>query len=219
MALRIRRLVARARAGPRQWVLIGGGVLVLLLLGAGAWYWRGGYRAAGGSAFSHASSLVQEAVSPRARPEQLNTATGALEDFLARYPRHPSVPQAAYHLGNLRYHAKAYQGAREAYQLGLQKGASGSLVALSRLGIGYAWEAQGDYARALAAYREAATSHKHKDFLLEESLLAVGRAQELLQQREPASETYRGILRDFPQSVRAEEARFRLGRLEAVSSR
>lgn len=205
------------RDGPRQWALAGGGFLLLLLLGAGGWYWWGAYQASGLSAFSQASQLVQDALSAQTSPERVEAAIKALEEFIARYSRHPALPQAAYYLGNLRYQARAYEAARDAYGTALRKGASDSLAFFCRLGIGYSWEAQGNYPSALAAYQQAAANRKVRDFLYEETLLAVGRTQEILKQRDQALETYRGILRDFPQSVRAEEVRFRVASIESSS--
>lgn len=219
VAGRVRRLAAWNLAGPRQWALAGVGVVVLLLLGAGGWYWRGAYQATGLSAFSHASSLVQDTLSAQVRPVQIEAAVIALEDFIARYPRHPAVPQAAYHLGNLRYQTKAYEAARDAYRMALRKGATDTLASLCRLGIGYAWEAQGSYPNALTAYQDAAASLRARDFLYEETLLAVGRTQEFLQQRDQALETYRGILRHLPQSGRADEVRARLAGIERAPGR
>ena len=216
---RVRRVIAWTLAAPRSWALVGGGVVVLLLLGSGGWYWWNAYQAAGLAAFSQASALVQETLSPQSRPEQVEAAIRGLQDILARYPRHPAVPQAAYTLGNLRYQTKAYEAARDAYHVALRKGARDSLGVLCRLGIGYAWEAQGDYPNALAAYREAAASRGDKDFLYEESLLAAARIQELLQQRGEARETYQAVLRDRPQSGRAEEVRFRLAGIEGPARR
>jgi TolA-binding protein len=194
--------------------MLAGGLLALVVLGGGGWYWWTAYRAAALSQFSHASWLVQDALSSQARPEQVEAAIRALEAFIARYPRHPAVPQAAYHLGNLRYQTRAYDLARDAYRLALKKGAADSVGALCRLGIGYSWEAQGDYPNALAAYQEAEAQQGAKDFLREETLLAVARIQEILQQRDQAIDTYQKILRDLPQSGRAEEVRSRLASLE-----
>ena len=216
---RVRRVIAWSQATPRLWALVGGGVVALLLVGSGGWYWWNAYQEAGLTAFSQASALVQETLSPQSRPEQVAAAIRSLEDLLARYPRHPTVPQAAYTLGNLRYQIRAYDAARVAYQVAIKKGARDSLGVLCRLGIGYAWEAQRDYPNALAAYREAAASRGDKDFLYEESLLAAARIQELLQQRGEARETYRAVLRDRPQSGRAEEVRFRLAGIEGPARR
>jgi tetratricopeptide (TPR) repeat protein len=214
-----RRRLGELSAGAPRWVLAGGGLLLLVVLGGGGWYWWSAYHAAASSQFSHASWLVQDALSSQARPEQVEVAVRALEEFIARYPRHALVPQAAYHLGNLRYQTKAYDLARDAYRLALEKRAAGSLGTLCRLGIGYSWEAQGNYKNALAAYQEEAARQGTKDFLHEETLLAVARTQEVLQQREQAIESYRRILRDLPQSGRAEEVRSRLASLEGSARR
>jgi len=215
----VRRVIAWTLAAPQSWALVGGGAAVFLLLASGGWYWWNAYQEAGLTAFSRASALVQETLSPQSRPEQVEAAIKALQDILDRYPRHPTVPQAAYTLGNLRYQTRAYEAARDAYRVALRKGAKDSLGVLCRLGIGYSWEAQGDYPNALAAYREAAASRGDKDFLYEESLLAAARIQEFLQQRGEAAETYRTVLRDRPQSGRAEEVRFRLAGIEGSARR
>jgi tetratricopeptide (TPR) repeat protein len=142
-----------------------------------------------------------------------------LEEAIARYPSNRSVPQAAYHLGNLRYDAHAYEAARGAYTLALAKGASGSLTHLCRLGVGYAWEGQGNYGNALAAYQEALLHLGPTDFLYEEVLMAVARAAELTGKLDQALESYRRILREVPQTRRADDIRWRLASLEKLPGR
>jgi tetratricopeptide (TPR) repeat protein len=201
--------------GIRKWVLIAGaGIGGLLLLGIGGWYWWDAAQSAGRSALIEASRLAQEALSPQATAAQRSAAVQALGDALARYPRHAAAPHAAYVLGNLHYQAKSFEAARAAFQASLKAGAGRSLAQLCRLGIGYTWEGQGEYAAALTAYQELAAGLTPGDFLYEDALLASARAHELLRQRAQALETYQRLLRDLPGSRRAEEVRSRVASLE-----
>ncbi len=206
-----------SEAGPWRWVLAAGvGLLVLLGLGFGAWSWYSAAQSRGLQEVAEASALAQEAVAPQAPAAQRDAAARKLEEVITRYPSNRLIPQAAYHLGNLRYQARAYEAARGAYTLALAKGARGTLAALCRLGIGYAWEAQGKYEEALAAYQDALGHLSAADFLYEETLMAVARADELAGKLDQARETYRRILREVPQTRRANDIRRRLASLESL---
>lgn len=202
--------------GPWHWILFSGiAVICLLLLPLGGWAWWSSYQSRGLAELDLATPRIREAQSPQASAELRAAAIKALESVIERYPWLTALPHAAYQLGSLRYQAKQFARAREAYQLALAKGARGSLAALCRLGIGYAWEAQGDHANALAAFQAALQGLTAQDFLYEELLVNVARSHELLGQRDRAREAYQRLLKDLPQSRRAEEIRSRLASLEA----
>lgn len=206
---------ALREAGLWRWVLAAGiGLLVLLALGFGGWSWYGAIQERGLRTLTEAGSLAQQALAPQAPGAQREAAIRQVEEAIARYPSNRMVPQAAYHLGNLRYQGKSYEAARSAYSLALAKGASGTLAHLCRLGIGYAWEGQGKYPEALQAYQEALLGLGATDFLYEEILMGMARAQELLGKPDHALETYRRILREVPLSRRADDIRWRLASLE-----
>lgn len=205
-------------AGPWRWVLVAGvGLLVLLGVGFGAWSWYLAVQSRGLEAVAEAGGLAQEALTPQASPPQREAAIRKLEEVIAHYPSNRLVPEAAYHLANLRYQARAYEAARGAYTLALAKGAGGTLAPLCRLGIGYTWEAEGKYGEALAAYREALTRLQSTDFLYEETLIGLARAEELVGKLVEARETYRRILRELPQTRRVDDIRGRLASLESRS--
>ena len=205
-------------AGPWRWVLAAGvALLVLVGLGFGAWSWYSAAQSRGLQEVAEAGLLAQDALAPQATAAQREAAIKKLEEVIARYPSNRLIPQAAYHLGNLRDQAKAYEVARGAYTLALAKGAGGTLAALCRLGIGYTWEAEGKYAEALAAYQDTLGRLATTDFLYEETLMSLARAQELAGKLHEARETYRRILREFPQTRRADDIRWRLASLESPS--
>ena len=205
-------------AGPWRWVLVAGvALLVLLGVGFGAWSWYTVAQSRGLEAVAEAGALAQDALAPEGTAAQREAAIKKLEEVIARYPSNRLVPEAAYHLGNLRYQAKAYKAARGAYTLALAKGAGSTLAPLCRLGIGYTWEAEGKYGEALAAYREALTRLQSTDFLYEETLMGLARAEELSGKLVEARETYRRILRELPKTRRVDDIRGRLASLESRS--
>lgn len=211
---------ALREAGPWRWALAAGvGLLILLGLGFGAWSWYEAVQSQGAKALSEAGALAQQALGPQIPQSQRDAAIRKLEEAIARYPGNRLIPQAAYHLGNLRYEARAWEAARGAYTLALTKGARGSLASLCRLGIAYSWEAEGKYPEALGAYQDALRRLSTADFLYEEVLMGVARAEELTGKPDQALETYRRILREFPGTRRADDIRSRLASLEKPSRR
>jgi len=212
----VRGLPERVGERPSAWrwgVLAGTGILLGLGLGGVLWYGLTQRHAAGLEALAAPTALYRQALAepPEAEPAE---AIQALRAFLAAYPRHRAAPQAWYSLGNLLYQTGAYDEALEAFGQVARRG-EGVLVGLSRLGLGYTWEAKGDWARALEAYREGQKGARPGEFLAGEFLLGIARSQEQLEQPAEAAATYQQFLRDLPQSVRADEVRARRARLES----
>jgi len=169
-------------------------------------------------AFQRADQLYREATAER-KPEKIEAAKQALEEYRARYPRRRPSPLANYYLANLHYQDRAYEDARSAYTLALERGAKGDLALLCQLAIAYSWEAQGQYANALRAYQDGVARTTPKHFLFEEFLLAQARMQELQKEGPRAIDAYRQLLREHPESRRAQEIRSRIAFLEGQGSR
>jgi tetratricopeptide (TPR) repeat protein len=189
------------------------------ILGAGAWAW---YRAAETrslEAFADISALVQRAQDPAATAEDRDRAIRALDGFIAEHARSSLVPEAAYRLGNLRYAASQYSAARGAFELALAKGASGAVRTLSAAAIGYTWEAEKQYDKADAAFQAALRSLGPRDFLYEGLLTDLARVQESAGNPKAAIESYRRVLRDVPDSRRADDIRSRIAALESPARR
>lgn len=190
-------------------------VVVLALLAAGAWAWYRSQESHGLTALAEATALAQQAENPQSPPELRQRAIKAMESVLNEYPRLSASAQAAYQLGNLKYAEGQYGQARGSYQVALAKGASGTLGALAGMGIGYTWEAEKNYANAVAAYDAVAKRQGQKGFLYEDALTAEGRAQELAGKPAEALDLYQRVLREVPQSRRAEFLRNRVASLRS----
>jgi len=191
-------------------------VLLAGLVGLGVQGFLQAREARAALAFAAATAGYHEALASRQGPA-VQAVAQALEDFVRRYPRSATTAQAWYLLGNLRYAQRDYQGALRAFEEAARRD-RGSVGALSRLGAGYAYEAQGDLSRALAAYQDALAGRSPRDFLYAELLLATARVHEQLRQPAAAVEAYRRLLRDLPDAPQADEVRARLATLGASGS-
>jgi tetratricopeptide (TPR) repeat protein len=194
----------------------GGVVLALGLVAAGAWGWHRAQESRGLSALAAATALLPADGQPLT-PEVRDRAIKAFEGVLAEYPRVSAAPQAAYELGNLKYAEGRYGEARSAYALVLGRGASGTAETLASMGIGYAWEAENKYADAAAAYQTTVKRLGPKDFLFEEALMAEARTQELAGKPAAAVDLYQRLLREVPDSRRAEDLQSRVASLKSRS--
>jgi tetratricopeptide (TPR) repeat protein len=200
-------------------VPVGSALVVILLVAGGIWAWLGWQDSRSQEAMAEAMVIVQQATAPEATPETRARAIQALEGVLRDHSRTSVAAQAAYLLGNLQYGAGQYAAARGAYEAALAKGASGTLRALSAVGIGYTWEAEKNYGAAVSAFNAALGSMGPKDFLYEETLVALARSQALGGQAAAALETYQRVLKDVPDSPRAEDLKTRVAELKSRVAR
>ena len=203
---------ARAR---RLAIQVGAGVVVVALIVVGAWAWYRSQESRGEAALASATALVQQAATPQAAPEARVAAIAAVEAVLRDHPRFSGAAQAAYQLGNLRYASGAYAQARGAYEVALAKGGPASLRALSAVGVGYTWEAEKNYANAAAAYEAALKAMAAKAFLYEDTLMALARVQELGGKPGAAVETYQRLLKEIPDTRRADDLKTHLANLKS----
>jgi TolA-binding protein len=199
-----------------RWVILGLGAVIVVGLGWAGWAaWKSRYESQGSMAFAQARTLVAQAQTPGAAAGARERAEKALQAVIADYPRLSSVAQAAYLLGSLRFGAAQYPQARSSFELARARAGSGSLAALAGLDIGYCWEAEKNYDAAEKAYLSAVRDAKPKDFLYEEAMVDAARVQELGGKRTAAVETYQRLLKDLPDTRRAEEIRSRVASLQS----
>jgi tetratricopeptide (TPR) repeat protein len=201
-----------------RWVVLGLGVVVVVGIGWAGWAaWKGRYEAQGAMAFVQARTLMAQAQAPGAAPDSRERAEKALQAVIAEYPHLSSVAQAAYLLGSMRFGAAQYSQARASYELARARAGSSSLAVLAALDIGYCWEAEKNYDAAEKAYQSAISGAKPKDFLYEEAMVDIARAQELGGKPAAAIETYQRLLKDLPDTRRAEEIRSRVASLQPAA--
>ena len=108
-----------------------------------------------------------------------------------------------------------YASARSAFELARDKAGSPTLAGLAALDVGYCWEGEKNYEAAEKAYQAAISGSNPKSFLYEEAMLDIARAQDLGGKRAAAIETYQRLLKDLPDSRRAEEFRSRMASLQS----
>jgi tetratricopeptide (TPR) repeat protein len=201
---------------PMMWGVGVVGALLVIGIVWGSWaLWKNRYEAQGAGALTQARALAAQSQVPGASPDARQRAEKALQDVITEYPRLSSVGQAAYLLGSLRFANGQYAGARSSFELARAKAGSPTLAALAALDVGYCWEGEKNYAEAEKAYQTAIRGAQPKNFLYEEAMIDIARVQDLGGKRAAAVETYQRLLKDLPDSRRAEEFRSRMASLQA----
>lgn len=208
----------RHLAGPwlstRLIIVLSGALAAVLLAGFGLWWWLESREREAASAYLTAMKNLP--LTDGALPAEARAAAARnLEAALARYPSSPLAPLAAYELGNLRWAERDWTRARAAWEVAAARTASPTVRTLARAGIAYTWEAERNYERAAAAFQAALVGLRPGDFEYADLVLALARVQELGGKNDAAIDTYRRLLKEVPQSPRAEEVRARLARLGA----
>ena len=190
-------------------------LLVVVGIGVGAWFWSEAQNRRAEAAYVEAmNQLGGNAASPPS-PQARAAAASSLERVLARYPSAAMAPLGAYELGNVRYGERDWGRARAAYEIAAARTGSPTLRALARAGVGHAWEAERNAAKAVESYQTALAGLKAGDFYYDELLLDLARAQEQATRKDAAVETYRKYLKELPKSPRVDEIKARLSRLGA----
>jgi tetratricopeptide (TPR) repeat protein len=191
---------------------VGTGLIVLGGAVFGGWVWFSARQQRALESFAEAMVKVQRSQAPGTSPEVKIDAIQDLEATLSQQPPAAALAQVTYVLGNLKYSEGQYPGSRSAYELAAT-GTSPTLSRLAQVNLGYTWEAQKDYVKAIEAFEKAVAPLKPGDFLYDELLVDLARVQELAGQRDAAIKTYRRVL-DNPKTRRSDDVRARLGTLE-----
>ena len=197
----------------RTLVIVGLVAVTAALAALGGWLWWSSYQRRVLEAHAAVMTRVQPALVADASAESRATAMRELEELLAAYPSARMVPEAAYDLGNVRFAAGQYASARAAYELAVQRGATGLLRALARGGVARTWEAERDFGRASEAYAALVKELDPRSFLYEDALLDQARCLELAGKKDEAIAAYQRVLKDVPTAKRADDVRSRLASL------
>lgn len=207
-------------AWPAPRTLVAAGVAVVLVAGiaVGGWYWYDTQQRRVGAAYAEVMTRAYAAQTPQAPSDTRARVARELEELIAQHPSGPSAAEAAYELGNLRYAAQQYAGARGAYEMAVARGGSPTVRTLARTSIGYTWEAERNFAKAVETHQLIARDLGPKDFLFEQTLLDLARVQELAGRPADAIATYQRVLKELPSARRADEIRGRLVTLGAPAA-
>lgn len=199
---------------PARALIVGGLVLVAAALAAlGGWLWWDAQQRRQVAAVAEVLARVPAAQAPDATAEAKLAASRELEALLQRYPSARTVPLAAYELGNLRFAAAQYAGARAAYEIALQRGATGALAAMARAAAARTWEAERNFDRAAEAYGDLVGHLAPRSFMYEDALIDQARTLELAGKKTEAIAAYQRVLKEMPAARRAEDVRSRLASL------
>jgi tetratricopeptide (TPR) repeat protein len=208
-----------ALPSTRALVAAGVGLVIVAGVALGGWYWYDTQQRRVAAAYAEVMTRAYAAQAPQASTESRARAAQDLENIIAQHPSGASAAEAAYELGNLRYAAQQYGPARAAYELALARGASPTVRSLARASIGYTWEAERNFPKAVEAYQAVVDSLGPKEFLYEQALLDLARAQELAGRTPDAIATYQRLLKDLPAARRGDDVRGRLAALGAPAAR
>jgi tetratricopeptide (TPR) repeat protein len=197
----------------RTLVIAGLVVLGVALAVLGGWFWWSAYQSRVLEAHAAVMARIQPGLAPEASAEARAAAARELEQLLERYPSARTVPEAAYELGNVRFASGQYAPARAAYELALQRGASGLMRSLLRAALARTWEAERDFGNAAQAYAGLVKELDPRSFLYEDALLDQARCLEMGGKKDEAIAAYERILKEVPTARRAEDVRTRLASL------
>ena len=188
--------------------ILGGAMVVLGVAIAAAWLWFAAEQRRGLEAFAQAMVRLQLSQTPNASADDTARVIRELEGTLSLKPSASVSSQVTYELGNLKYATQQYPASRSAYELSAG-GASPTLRRLAQVSLGYTWEVQKDYAKAIETFQKALAPLKPGDFLHDDVMMDLGRVQELAGRKDDAIKTYQRVAAN-PKSVRTDDAKGRL---------
>ncbi len=163
------------------------------------------------NSFYRASEMLMSADDPSSKGYQ--EAIDEFEQIQREYPGTDAFQLAQLQLGQGLLNSKQYEKAVETYRTFLDSDPREGLYRLlALLNLGYAYEGQGDYQRALDSYQTLVA--KGKSFLQPWGYLNMGRCYEKLDKREEAMKTYRIFLEKFPDSAMALTIKGKISTLE-----
>ena len=163
------------------------------------------------NSFYRASEMLMSAEDPSSKGYQ--EAIDEFERIQREYPGTDASQLAQLQLGQGLLNLKQYEKAVETYRKFLDSGPGEGLYRLLALqNLGYAYEGQGDYQKALDSFQSLVA--KGKSFLQPSGYLNMGRCYEKLDKREEALKTYRIFLETFPDSAMAPTIRGKIKTLE-----
>jgi tetratricopeptide (TPR) repeat protein len=194
-------------------ILVGFIIVALIVFSIVLWRMRGKTREAEAFNLLHRASETLSKAQEDPSSQDYREALDEFERIRREYPRTQASQLAQLQLGQGFLNSKQYDEAAETYRQFLDSNPGQSLYRLFALqNLGYAYEGQRDYQRALDSFRELVDMGE--SFLQPWGYLNMGRCYEKLGRREEALRTYRTFLEKFPDSTMAPMIRSKVGTLE-----
>jgi len=138
--------------------------------------------------------------------ERCNLALNKFKDIIDKYPRTSAASLASLYCGHIYYKLDEFDKSIKSYQNFLKKNPSdNSLNVFAYDGLGYAFEANGDYKNALIYFRKLIDGNEKP--LSKLGYFNVGRCYEELGEKGKAIETYQRLITAYPNSAYAALAR------------
>jgi tetratricopeptide (TPR) repeat protein len=154
---------------------------------------------------AYRSSLENPATEKK---EDFKKALDKFQEALSVYKWGRTAQISELYLGNCYFGLKEYDQAQAAYSRCLE----GVFRPLALNGLAYAFEAKGDYNKALENFQKS-TDDRDNPFQLE-SMLGAARCYVALNQRPKALEVYQKALAKFPKSTLSDFIRWKVGELQ-----
>jgi len=186
----------------RQLTLYGTAALAGVAVLLGGWYYVREQQGEAQTVQHQAFQLYQEALSKSANPEsEKESCQKALEKFresLSIWRRGNTAQVSQIYVGHCHYAMKEYDQAIVAYSQVLD----GPFEAMALDGLGYCYEAKGDYTKALEYFQK--NMEREGSPLQETGMLGVARCYEALNQKQKALGVYQKASAKYAKSGQAD---------------
>lgn len=190
------------------------GIIVGALVASSIVFWRiktERREAAALNSFHRALEILTSAEDPSSKRYQ--EALDGFERIQREYPNSKAAQLAQLQLGQGLLESKQYDKAVETYRTFLERNPAERLYRLFALqNLGYAYEGQGDYQRALDSFQGLVDMGE--SFLRPSAYISIGRCYEKLGKREEALKNYRIFLEKYPESIMVPMIKNKLGTSE-----
>ena len=143
------------------------------------------------------------------KKEDYKRALDKFREALSVYRWGQAAQVSELYIGHCHFALQEYDQAQAAYTRCLE----GPFRAMALNGMGYIFEAKGDHKLALENFQKDATDSRGNPFQLE-SMLAVARCYEAMNQKPKALEVYQKALAQSPQSTMSEFIRWKVSELK-----
>jgi tetratricopeptide (TPR) repeat protein len=206
------KVIRFARENRRQITIYGivaAAVIAAGILGYSYFTWQDGKAQA---IQQQGTQIYQEAYSQSGNlekeKENFKKALAKFKEAWEVYPRGKTGQISQIYMGNCQYALQEYDAAIQAYSTCLE----GPFRPIAAQSIGYAYEAKGDYAKALENFQRNAEGDSNP--YQEEGLMGVARCYESLKQTAKALETYQKALTKHPKSRMTEFIQWKVSELK-----